>query len=322
MTEYNFFVVLCFLVSLRQRGSGAAGIVNVGFECARMEYIMNSGGRDGRGQNNKETDDRAIALFDSGMGGLTCVKALERQLPGESIIYYGDCLRAPYGDRSVETLKVFSQQIADFLTSFPVKMLVVACNTISSLCLGNLKDRYPTLPVVGMIDMTVKTVAGTYADWNIGLIATSAAIKSGVYEKKLRESGCKGEIYPLACPSFVPAVEAGIYDGPQAEAIVRDALDEYMGRNKPSALILGCTHFPFLRPAIEKLYPSVLIIDPAEIVARGIKNMIEDHTLAAGSGADVQQHFYTSKLTDAYAQAVKEISENGGNEIKVKVFGE
>ena len=108
-----------------------------------MEYIMKAGGKESRGQNNKETDDRAIALFDSGMGGLTCVKALRRQLPGESIIYYGDCLRAPYGDRSVETLKFFSRQIADFLTSFPVKMLVVACNTISSLCLGNLKERYP-----------------------------------------------------------------------------------------------------------------------------------------------------------------------------------
>lgn len=173
-----------------------------------MEYIMKAGGKEGRGQNIKETDDRAIALFDSGMGGLTCVKALKRELPGESIIYYGDCLRAPYGDRSVETLKVFSQQIADFLTSFPVKMLVVACNTISSLCLGNLKDRYPMLPVEGMIDMTVKTVAETYPDRNIGIIATSAAIKSGTYVKKLRESGCKGKLYPLACPGFVPAVEA------------------------------------------------------------------------------------------------------------------
>ena len=154
------------------------------------------------------------------------------------------------------------------------------------------------------------------------LIATSAAIKSGVYEKKLRESGCKGEIYPLACPSFVPAVEAGIYEGPQAEAIVREALDEYMGRNKPSALILGCTHFPFLRPAIEKLYPSLLIIDPAEIVARGIKTMMEDHALTAGSGENPRQRFYTSKLTDAYAQAVKEVAAAGGIEIEVKVFGE
>ena len=264
-----------------------------------MEYIMKAGGKESRGQNNKETDDRAIALFDSGMGGLTCVKALKSQLPGESIIYYGDCLRAPYGERSVETLKVFSQQIADFLTSFPVKMLVVACNTISSLCLGSLKDRYPDLPVEGMIDMTVKYVAETCSDRDIGIIATSAAIKSGTYVKKLRESGCRGELFPLACPGFVPAVEAGIYEGAEAEAIVREALDGYMRENDPSALILGCTHFPFLRPAIEKLYPSLLIIDPAEIVARGIKTMMEDHALTAGSGENPQQRLYTSKLTDA-----------------------
>ena len=286
-----------------------------------MEYIMKAGGKEGRGQNIKETDDRAIALFDSGMGGLTCVKALKRELPGESIIYYGDCLRAPYGDRSVETLKAFSQQIADFLTSFPVKMLVVACNTISSLCLGNLKDRYPMLPVEGMIDMTVKTVAETYPDRNIGIIATSAAIKSGTYVKKLRESGCQGQLYPLACPGFVPAVEAGIYEGPEAEAIVREALDGYMRENDPSALILGCTHFPFLRPAIEKLYPSVLIIDPAEIVAQGIKDMIGDRALTAGSGAG-EQRFYTSKLTDAFTQAVKEITHSESCDIQVKILGE
>ena len=152
-----------------------------------MEYTVKAEGR-----NNRETDDRAIALFDSGMGGLTCVEALKRQLPGESLIYYGDCLRAPYGDRTVETLKLFSEQIGDFLTSLNIKMLVVACNTISSLCLGNLKERYPSLPVVGMIDMTVKHVAGAYPDRNIGIIATSAAIKSGMYVKKLRESGCRG----------------------------------------------------------------------------------------------------------------------------------
>ena len=281
-----------------------------------MEYTVKAEGR-----NNRETDDRAIALFDSGMGGLTCVEALKRQLPGESLIYYGDCLRAPYGDRTVETLKLFSEQIGDFLTSLNIKMLVVACNTISSLCLGNLKERYPALPVVGMIDMTVKHVAGAYPDRNIGIIATSAAIKSGMYVKKLRESGCRGELFPLACPSFVPAVEAGIYDGPEAEAIVRDALDEYMEKNQVSALILGCTHFPFLRPVIEKLYPSVLIIDPAEIVAQGIKDMIGDRALTAGSGAG-EQRFYTSKLTDAFTQAVKEISHSESCNIQVKILGE
>lgn len=281
-----------------------------------MEYTVKA-----EGQNNRETDDRAIALFDSGMGGLTCVEALKRQLPGESLIYYGDCLRAPYGDRTVETLKLFSEQIGDFLTSLNIKMLVVACNTISSLCLGNLKERYPSLPVVGMIDMTVKHVAGAYPDRNIGIIATSAAIKSGMYVKKLRESGCRGELFPLACPSFVPAVEAGIYDGPEAEAIVRDALDEYMEKNQVSALILGCTHFPFLRPVIEKLYPSVLIIDPAEIVAQGIKDMIGDRALTAGSGAG-EQRFYTSKLTDAFTQAVKEISPSESCNIQVKILGE
>ena len=281
-----------------------------------MDYTVKAEGR-----NNRETDDRAIALFDSGMGGLTCVEALKRQLPGESLIYYGDCLRAPYGDRTVETLKLFSEQIGDFLTSLNIKMLVVACNTISSLCLGNLKERYPSLPVVGMIDMTVKHVAGAYPDRNIGIIATSAAIKSGMYVKKLRESGCRGELFPLACPSFVPAVEAGIYDGPEAEAIVRDALDEYMEKNQVSALILGCTHFPFLRPVIEKLYPTVLIIDPAEIVAQGIKDMIGDRALTAGSGAG-EQRFYTSKLTDAFTQAVKEISPSESCNIQVKILGE
>lgn len=281
-----------------------------------MEYTVKA-----EGQNNRETDDRAIALFDSGMGGLTCVEALKRLLPGESLIYYGDCLRAPYGDRTVETLKLFSEQIGDFLTSLNIKMLVVACNTISSLCLGNLKERYPALPVVGMIDMTVKHVAGAYPDRNIGIIATSAAIKSGMYVKKLRESGCRGELFPLACPSFVPAVEAGIYDGPEAEAIVRDALDEYMEKNQVSALILGCTHFPFLRPVIEKLYPSVLIIDPAEIVAQGIKDMIGDRALTAGNGAG-EQRFYTSKLTDAFTQAVKEITHSESCDIQVKILGE
>lgn len=257
---------------------------------------------------NPPWDERPIGMFDSGIGGLSCVKAVNERLPCESICYYGDCLRAPYGTRSVEQIREFSAQIADFIYSMNVKAMIVACNTISSICLDDIRKCCPGIPVLGMLDMTGSYIQEKFCGARLGVIATPATISSGSYPRMLKKSSFAGEVFTLACPEFVEAVEAGIYSGPEAERLTENVLDEFIKRNKIQALVLGCTHFPFLQDTIHKLYPELNIIDPAKILAEGLKAMTERGALHPASGGERKERFFTSKLTTGFNNAVKEIT--------------
>ncbi len=266
------------------------------------------------------SDNRAIAFFDSGVGGLTCVKAFIKDHPNESILYFGDSMRAPYGDRNQEEIKKFVEEISEYLISQNIKLLIVACNTASSLSIPFLRQKYLDTPIIGMIDITDKYISNNYNDKNVGIIATSVTKESGVYSTKLREFGCTKDIPVLACPKFVPLIESGIHDGPKAEAVLKSELDEFITENKIDVLVLGCTHFPFLRPSIEKLYPQLECLDPSDIVAKGVKELMDTRIIAENINDEVHHKYCTSKVTDAFIDAVKNISGNPDQTIELIKF--
>lgn len=265
-------------------------------------------------------DKRPIAFFDSGLGGLSCVEALIRRLPSESLLYYGDTLRAPYGDRTREELVSFADQIGDFLTNQDVKLLIVACNTVSSLYIDGLRARYPELPVMGMLDPTAQAVAERYRDKRLGVIATRATVASGAYQRRIREAGYPGEVPALACPGFVPMIEAGVCEGPEPEALIRETLDGFIRTNRLEALVLGCTHFPFIRQPLQRLYPALELIDPATIVARGAEELLRSRDALAQADAVPQRRFYASKATEPFLAAVRRATGDRTQSLELKRF--
>jgi len=154
-------------------------------------------------------DNRPIGVFDSGLGGLTSVQELHRQLPEEKVIYYGDTARTPYGSKSPETIVKFATQIVDYLVGRNTKMIIIACNTVTALALDSFRERYPSIPIIGVIEPTVKKVVADGCK-RVGVIATKATIGSDVYGRELRSMSPGIEVFSTACPAIVPLVEEGL----------------------------------------------------------------------------------------------------------------
>lgn len=215
-----------------------------------------------------------IGVFDSGVGGLSVAREIFRQLPGEDVIYFGDTAHVPYGSKKDEELIMFGDQIVDFLISKGAKMIVVACNTSSSVSLDHLVEKY-SLPIVDVIAPSIIETIKTSANNKIGVIATQATINSGAHKKMLLAQKADLEIYPQACPKFVPLVEKGQVCGREAY----EAAKEYLLPLKEKGidtLVLGCTHYPFLDKVIREIIGNeVKIIDPAsETVGRAKSTLI------------------------------------------------
>ena len=180
-------------------------------------------------------DNRPIAFFDSGLGGLTSVQELHRLLPEEKVIYYGDTARTPYGSKSPETIRRFATQIVDYLVSKDPKMIIIACNTVTSWALDSLRKRYPDIPILGVIGPTVRKVIGDGCK-RVGVIATKATIGSDVYGRSLKELDPCIKVFSLACPAIVPLVEDGFTDTEIMELTVRHYMDAFVRENA----LAGC----------------------------------------------------------------------------------
>ncbi|MBQ2759921.1 MAG: glutamate racemase [Clostridia bacterium] len=256
-------------------------------------------------------DNRPIGVFDSGIGGLSGVRELKRELNNESIVYFGDTARTPYGDKSPETIRQYTCQITDFLASKGVKMLVIACNTITALCLDVLRERYPDIPVVGIIAPTAKYMAQRENKHNIGVIATKATINSGLYTKLLIESGVKTEVFAKATPLLVPIIEGGFAEGVVAETITKHYLDEMVNKNKIGSLILGCTHYPFVEQAIRTNYPELEIINPATVLSKEVKKLLIENDMAAEDTNTPEYLFCASDLSPTFKDIVSRINPDG-----------
>ncbi len=215
-----------------------------------------------------------IGIFDSGIGGLTVVRAIMDQLPGYDIVYFGDTARTPYGNKSSKTVIEFSLQNTQFLLDQGAKMIVMACNTASSVATEALKERFD-VPIYEVITPAVALSVATTRKGIIGVIGTNATIASGIYEKKIKEMRPGTRVHSAACPLLVPLVEEGWLKRPETKMIVKKYLHPLKVR-QIDTLILGCTHYPLLKPIIgHKIGKRVNIIDSSVAVAREIKRFIE-----------------------------------------------
>ena len=218
-----------------------------------------------------------IGIFDSGVGGLTVVRSIRRQLPGENIIYFGDTARVPYGNKSKSTIIRFSREIVSFLLKKKVKIVIVACNTASSLSLEVLKKEY-TVPVIGVIEPGVKEAAGVSVNKKIGVIGTDSTISSGAYKKGLQGIDKGIKVFSRSCPLFVPLVE----NRHLLDKFTVDIAGEYLKgfkKRKIDTLILGCTHYPLLKNVINKIMGKVRLIDSSKAVAKEADRMLEQKNM-------------------------------------------
>ncbi len=229
------------------------------------------------------SEKRPICVFDSGLGGLTVVKDLAQMLPGEDIVYLGDSARVPYGIKSLETIRRFAMEDAAFLSRFDPKLLVVACNTASAAAIEAI-EAAASCPVVDVVRPGA-AAALSATDGPIGVVATEATVRSGAYQRALEAGGDGREILAVACPLLVPIVEEGREDD---DPIVTHVLCDYLRdlqRLRPGALILGCTHYPLLAPAIGKLMgPETQLISSASAAAADVARRLagdNEHTDAA-----------------------------------------
>lgn len=217
---------------------------------------------------------KPIGVFDSGLGGLTVVKELIKALPYEDIIYFGDTARVPYGTKSKKTIEKFSCQNVLFLIKEGVKLIVVACNTSSSLALTLLKRTFK-IPIIGVIEPGAMQAVSKTVSGRIGIIGTRATISSGVYQKALTAYGEKIKVFATSCPLFVPLVEEGWLNGDITKAVAVRYLEPLIDKGIDT-LILGCTHYPLLKKTIGKIIgPEVRLIDSAEAVACNVKDVLE-----------------------------------------------
>ena len=219
--------------------------------------------------------NRYIGLFDSGMGGLTILKQIMTSLPEENTIYFGDMGRAPYGSRSPEVLNRYSGQIVEYLiTNFDIKLIVTACNTVSAICLDYLKSHFD-IPILDIIAPVPKKAIEVSKNGRIGVIGTRSTIKSGVYQKMIKDLDSSVRVYEQDCPLFIHLVEEGWANEPATMMII----GEYLANLKHSnidTLILGCTHYPILKEKIwEYLGDEVILIDPAEECIKGIREFLK-----------------------------------------------
>lgn len=239
-----------------------------------------------------------IGIFDSGLGGLTVLKELRRQLPNEKFIYLGDTARTPYGTKSKDTIQRYSLECARFLRSHEIKLLVVACNTASSLALDVLAADCPC-PVIGTIEPAIDQALAVPECRRIGVIGTKGTIRSGAYQQRLAERFPKGEIFSLACPLFVPLVEEGIYGGEIVEQVTELYLMELRSKEL-DALILGCTHYPLLAAELQKyMGPKTALVECSKSTAAAVQALLLEHELTATSVSEAsssERYFVTDDV--------------------------
>ncbi|HIB32835.1 MAG TPA: glutamate racemase [Candidatus Marinimicrobia bacterium] len=246
-------------------------------------------------------DSRPIGVFDSGLGGLTVVKSIKALLPSESIIYFGDTARVPYGNKSRELIKEYSSEITEFLVKKDSKMVVVACNTVSAMVLSTLKKNN-SIPILGVIEPGVAEAISITNNKYIGVIGTIATVNSDAYNTALKALDSNIETISQACPLFVPLAEEGWLEGDVVNMVVAHYLSPLKEKNIDT-LILGCTHYPLLKNAIANQFnKTTVLIDSADAVARAVQKQLSDFDLLNNKDekgslfcfvTDIPMHFET-----------------------------
>lgn len=243
-----------------------------------------------------------IGVFDSGLGGLTALRQLQRDLPAEHYIYFGDTARVPYGGRDPQTLMHFAKTDIALLQSYGVKAILVACGTVSSVVLEEIKKDYE-IPLVGVVESAAEAAAKATQNGSIGIWGTAASIRSGSYAKRLAEMGYKN-ITAVACPKLVPLIEAGHLspEDPEARAAVREYLAPVLERGADT-LILGCTHYPLLAEVIRaEAGDRLALIDSGAESGVTLRRALEERNLLQQSGEGETRYLVSGKIEDFAAR--------------------
>ena len=228
------------------------------------------------------SDARPIGVFDSGIGGLTVVKALRNLLPNENIFYLGDTARVPYGPKSPETVQRYAIELAGMLMGKDAKALVVACNTVSSVALPLLTQKFP-VPVIGVIEPGARAALQVTRNRHVGVIGTRATIRSGAYEKALRAADDNVRVSSRACPLLVPIIEEGLLNDDVTDQMIMRYLEPMLA-DGIDTLVLGCTHYPLLTNAIARAVKrQVMLVDSAQNCAKAVEETLDQRSLRAAS---------------------------------------
>ena len=264
-------------------------------------------------------DNRPIGVFDSGVGGLTVVNALSKVLPNESIYYVGDTARVPYGNKSKSSILKFSLQITEWLLKQNCKVIVIACNTASSLTLNYLESNLST-SIIGVIDPAIINAQMKTKNKQIGVLGTRATINSNIYCNRFEELDKKISVISKACPLFVPLVEEGFISGPIPLSVTKHYLND-IRKTDIDTLILGCTHYPLLATTISNvLGPSIKLIDSSLATADKVKSMLEDNNLLANKNLS-EISCYVTDYTKTFNTVVNRFFKSNINSIKkIDVF--
>lgn len=246
--------------------------------------------------------ERPIGIFDSGLGGLTSVKAVSATLPNEDIVYFGDTARVPYGDRSKETIIEYTKDDIEFLLSHDVKAIVIACNTADSMARLEMEKMF-RIPIVGVVGPAAKKAAGLTENGKIGVIGTNACVRSEAYKTVIHEYNPFAEVFSVACPLLVPLVEEGRIS--PDDKVTRRVLKEYLlplAEKGIDTLVLGCTHYPLLKPIIANILPDVKLIDSGEAAVASLKKTLDENDLFAPDTKTGSVKYYVSDNAESFAR--------------------
>jgi len=263
--------------------------------------------------------EQPIGIFDSGVGGLTVAHAIKQILPGESLVYFGDTAHLPYGDKSAESIRFYSQRITEFLLDHNAKVVLIACNSASASAFESLKTRFHDKTIIiDVIDPVVEYI-GTRNFSKIGVIGTKRTVSSGTYETKIREISPSTTVVSLATPLLVPMIEEGFIFDDISNAIIRSYLsNESLAGIQ--ALILGCTHYPIIKNQISKIFNfNVEVVDSARIVAMILRETLEKNNLLNDKSI-VKDQFFISDYTDYFEKIARMFFEGEINLKKADIW--
>lgn len=238
--------------------------------------------------NDQSHNNRAIAVFDSGVGGLTVLKSLRERLPGENLLYLGDTARLPYGTKSTRSIQRYANQAASHLNRRDIKLLVIACNTASAVALPELQKTLTPLPVIGVVEPGAQTAVERFPGGRHLVLATEATVTLGAYGDAIRRLDDKASVTEVACEMLVALAEEGWATGTVAESIVKKYLQPFIAMEesiRPQSIILGCTHFPILKQAIRAVVgDDISIVDSADTTAVVVERYLLDNNSARDGG--------------------------------------
>ena len=247
---------------------------------------------------------RPVGVFDSGVGGLTVFRAIRRRLPAEDLLYLGDNARVPYGSKSRETIVRYTEECVTELVNRGVKCLVVACNTVSAVALPALQNRFPDIPVLGVVEPGALTACRASVSGRIAVIATRSTVNGGAYAAAIHRYRPEAQVVSAPCPLFVPLAEEGWFDGPLVEGIAAHYLASlFAAKPVPDCLVLGCTHYPLLSGVIRRVIgPDPVMVDSAETTADALVEMLKKYGMNNTAEHSGNNQFLTTDDAVCFAQ--------------------